>query len=85
MDGKPAKPARNGDGIGRGLLTNLLGYHLRRAQVAVFQHFAASVGAAEITPGSVAWITSFSSRRSVIACQRARCGSSGQESCAWPA
>lgn len=41
-----------GGGLGRGLLPRLLGYHLRRAQVAVFKHFAASVGAEEnITPG----------------------------------
>ncbi len=33
------------------MLTSLLGYHLRRAQIAVFQHFAETMGAAEITPG----------------------------------
>lgn len=36
-----------------GLLESLLGYHLRRAQVAVFQHFAATVGEADITPGQL--------------------------------
>src|SRR5690242_21539392 len=46
MDAKPEKPIRNGDDIGRGMLTSLLGYHLRRAQIAVFQDFAASMGAA---------------------------------------
>lgn len=34
-----------------GLLKGLLGYHLRRAQVAVFQHFTATMGEADITPG----------------------------------
>jgi DNA-binding MarR family transcriptional regulator len=34
-----------------GILEDLIGYHLRRAQVALFQHFAATVGAAQITPG----------------------------------
>jgi DNA-binding MarR family transcriptional regulator len=36
-----------------GLLESLLGYHLRRAQVAVFQHFAATVGEADVTPGQL--------------------------------
>lgn len=36
----------------RGMLGGLLGYHLRRAQVALFRHFDQSVGVAEgITPG----------------------------------
>jgi DNA-binding MarR family transcriptional regulator len=34
-----------------GLLLDLLGYHLRRAQSAVFQDFAASMNGAELTPG----------------------------------
>lgn len=38
--------------LSRGLLPELLGYRLRRAQAAVFEHFARTVGAAEeITPG----------------------------------
>jgi DNA-binding MarR family transcriptional regulator len=57
MVGKSEKAARNGDNVARGMLTNLLGYHLRRAQVAVFQHFAATVGAAEITPGQFGVLT----------------------------
>jgi DNA-binding MarR family transcriptional regulator len=57
MDAKSEKPVRNGDGIGRGMLTSLLGYHLRRAQIAVFQHFAASMGAAAITPGQFGVLT----------------------------
>ena len=32
-------------------LHTLLGYHLRRAQVAVFKNFAEAVGAEEISPG----------------------------------
>ena len=34
-----------------GLLASLLGYNLRRAQVAVFQNFTEMVGASELTPG----------------------------------
>jgi DNA-binding MarR family transcriptional regulator len=34
-----------------GLLPDLLGYHLRRAQSAVFQDFAASLNGAKVTPG----------------------------------
>lgn len=35
-----------------GLLPQVLGYHLRRTQVAIFRHFARSVGArSDITPG----------------------------------
>lgn len=34
-----------------GLLPGLIGYRLRRAQLAAFQHFAATVGQAGITPG----------------------------------
>jgi DNA-binding MarR family transcriptional regulator len=37
--------------ISLGLLSSLLGYNLRRAQVAVFQNFAEMVGASEPTPG----------------------------------
>ena len=36
-----------------GILDGLLGYHLRRAQVVVFQHFATSVGAAGVTPAQL--------------------------------
>ncbi|HEY3918488.1 MAG TPA: MarR family transcriptional regulator [Stellaceae bacterium] len=34
-----------------GLLPDLIGYHLRRAQSAVFQDFAASMNGTDITPG----------------------------------
>lgn len=41
-----------GAALSRGLLPELLGYRLRRAQAAVFEHFSRTVGAAEgITPG----------------------------------
>ncbi len=41
-----------GEGLSAGLLPTLLGYHLRRAQSAVFKHFAEVVGSEEdITPG----------------------------------
>ena len=41
----------DGNGVELGMLKSLLGYHLRRAQVAVFQHFADTMGEADITPG----------------------------------
>jgi DNA-binding MarR family transcriptional regulator len=37
-----------------GILPELIGYHLRRAQIAVFQDFARSVAPAEISPGQFA-------------------------------
>ena len=45
--------AQNGGGrtLSLGILSSLLGYHLRRAQVAAFQNFAEVVGASELTPG----------------------------------
>jgi DNA-binding MarR family transcriptional regulator len=49
MDKPPDKPG--GNGVELGILASLLGYHLRRAQVAVFQHFSAAMGEADITPG----------------------------------
>jgi DNA-binding MarR family transcriptional regulator len=39
------------------MLTNLLGYHLRRAQIVVFQHFSETMGAADITPGQFGVLT----------------------------
>jgi DNA-binding MarR family transcriptional regulator len=47
---KPSGAGRDAE-ISLGSLTTLLGYNLRRAQVAVFQNFAAVVGASELTPG----------------------------------
>ena len=40
-----------GDGLEFGALRELVGYRLRRAQVAVFADFAASVGQGGMTPG----------------------------------
>ncbi len=36
-----------------GILPELLGYQLRRAQLRVFQHFAATLGDRNVTPGQV--------------------------------
>jgi DNA-binding MarR family transcriptional regulator len=47
---KPIGPGRGAE-TSLGLLSSLLGYNLRRAQVAVFQNFAEVVGASELTPG----------------------------------
>ena len=41
----------NDEPLDLGELPGLLGYQLRRAQLATFQHFAATVGKAGITPG----------------------------------
>lgn len=40
-----------GDGIDLGLLTGLLGFHVRQAQIAVFRDFAESMGPLDMTPG----------------------------------
>ncbi len=40
--------------IDLGLLPDLIGYHLRKAQLAVFQDFARTVGAGELTPAQFA-------------------------------
>jgi DNA-binding MarR family transcriptional regulator len=47
---KPGAVDRDAE-ISLGLLPSLLGYNLRRAQVAVFQNFTEVVGASELTPG----------------------------------
>ncbi len=36
-----------------GILTGLIGYQVRRAQVAVFQHFAGAFRALDLTPGQL--------------------------------
>lgn len=46
-------PDRHRRTLSMGGLDELLGYRLRRAQVAVFQDFAASVGRLAITPGEL--------------------------------
>lgn len=54
MRAKPFKPeaADKPEGeIDLGILPGLIGYHLRKAQLAVFQDFARAVGSAELTPG----------------------------------
>ncbi len=46
------KGGRKADGrIEHGILTNLIGFHLRQAQIAVFRDFAETMGALDITPG----------------------------------
>jgi len=37
--------------LDRGILTGLVGFHLRQAQIAVFRDFTATMGAFDITPG----------------------------------
>lgn len=49
----PGKPADAPPGLQLGGLERLVGYHLRRAQVAVFQDFSATVGDGDITPGQL--------------------------------
>lgn len=55
MDRKVKEPAAvppGGQALSRGLLPQVLGYHLRRTQVAIFRHFSRTVAAREnITPG----------------------------------
>lgn len=47
-----AEAARSGQSLSFGLLPQVLGYHLRRTQVAIFRHFSRTVGAEmDITPG----------------------------------
>jgi hypothetical protein len=41
----------NDEPLDLGMLPGLFGCQLRRAQIAAFQHFAATVGKAGITPG----------------------------------
>lgn len=45
------KPAKTPDPLRRGLLDELLGYHLRRAQAAVFADFMDSMAQDRVTPG----------------------------------
>lgn len=54
---KPPGGRRRRRPIDYGLLPELLGYHLRRAQVAVFHDFAAAVGVEAITPGQFGVLT----------------------------
>ena len=43
--------AKQDDGVDYDILPSLLGYHLRRAQIAVFNDFVKTVAAMQITPG----------------------------------
>lgn len=49
----PRKTADAPPALRLGGLERLVGYHLRRAQVAVFQDFSATVGDGDITPGQL--------------------------------
>ena len=40
-----------GSPVDRGVLTGLIGFHLRLAQIAVFRDFATTLGALDVTPG----------------------------------
>ena len=61
---KPSRPAPGPTtGISLGMLTGLLGYHLRRAQIAVFQHFTETMGAVEITPGQFGMLSVINTNR----------------------
>ena len=48
---KTSRRASPGDEINYGVLTDLVGYSLRRAQAAVFAHFLNSVGKQGVSPG----------------------------------
>jgi DNA-binding MarR family transcriptional regulator len=47
----PASRPRKGRKLGFGLLPSLVGYRLRRAQLAVFQNFVAAMAPFDVTPG----------------------------------
>ncbi|HEY0526949.1 MAG TPA: MarR family winged helix-turn-helix transcriptional regulator [Stellaceae bacterium] len=47
----PSGPPQPAGEIDFGVLPSLFGYHLRRAQVAVFHHWSAAIRAINITPG----------------------------------
>ena len=49
--GANPRAAAGEGGMDYGCLPSLLGYNLRRVQSAVFQHFAASIGPHDISPG----------------------------------
>ncbi|MBF0280430.1 MAG: MarR family transcriptional regulator [SAR324 cluster bacterium] len=49
--GPKKSSAGSGDPVNYGVLPQTLGYLLRRSQIMLFQHFAATVGKKEITPG----------------------------------
>jgi len=51
MEKKELAAGRGRVPIDRGMLTGLIGFHLRLAQIAVFRDFAATTGELDITPG----------------------------------
>ena len=50
-DAPPLADAASPGGGRLGLLPSLLGYHLRRAQIAIFQNFKEAMGESDVTPG----------------------------------
>ena len=53
-DSMPHRRTNAGNGareIDRGPLTDLVGFHLRQAQIAVFRDFVESMGSLDVTPG----------------------------------
>ena len=57
VDEKTSGRRRRRRTIDYGLLPSLIGYNLRKSQIAVFQDFAATVGAEDITPGQFGVLT----------------------------
>lgn len=52
VEASAAASPKTGPDLSYGMLPQVLGYHLRRTQVAIFRHFSRTVAAAEdITPG----------------------------------
>jgi DNA-binding MarR family transcriptional regulator len=51
MTSKRASAGNGARPIQRGPLTDLVGFHLRQAQIAVFRDFVETMGSLEITPG----------------------------------
>jgi DNA-binding MarR family transcriptional regulator len=49
----PAAPGAPEPPVGRGRLAGLLGYHLRRAEVAAMQNFGRHLGRANVSPGQL--------------------------------
>ncbi|NQU71483.1 MAG: MarR family transcriptional regulator [Rhodospirillales bacterium] len=47
--GKSRRPAKSGAPINMGMLPDLIGYHLRCAQVTVFQHYSTTMGKLSIS------------------------------------
>ena len=54
---KPGAPSRTAATVDNGILDELLGYHLRRAQAAVFNDFMRTMAEDQITPGQFGVLT----------------------------